>query len=401
MKRRFVIGIVAGVLVGVAGVGTLYGIGHLNSAAGESGSSSILSGSFYNKAKANALKQVVQAKYIGEGLDEDMLEGIYRGYVYGVGDTYTSYLSEEAFNKEQTEAEGNYLGTGIRFTWGITNQYLIVTEVIPNSPAEQAGIIVGDKIFAVDGIKALGSNETKIYEKLIYNGTDPVVYTIKNNDETETREVSLVADVVKINLIESELLDNGVGYVDLDGLVNGSTQQIGTQIDELINKGATSLVLDLRSVYSDNLEEVQKLCDLFLDEQVVFSVKHKDGTVTPYKTEDGKYDLPLAVLTGTYTEGVLEAFPAAIQALDRGVLVGEETAGNGTTQVRVPLEDGSGLSITTGLVLDAKGNQIKDNGVVPSVVQKTITENSLELVTTGTLKLENDVILQKAIEVLK
>ncbi|MEF9959351.1 MAG: S41 family peptidase [Niameybacter sp.] len=401
MEKRFVVGIAVGVVVSVVSVGALYGTGHLNRLEKQLQPIVGAKVDYYNKAKAGALKQVVQGKYIGENSEEDMLEGIYKGYVYGVGDAYTSYLPEDAFMKEQTEAEGNYIGTGIRFTWGITNQYLIVTEVIPNSPADQAGIVVGDKIFAIDGIKALGSNDTHIYEKLTYNGKDSVVYTFRNNDESETREVSLVADVVKINLVTAELLEDGIGYIALDGLAGGTTKEVEAKIEDLVSQGATSLVLDLRGTYSDNLEEVQKLCDLFLEEQVVFSVKHKDGTVTPYKATQGGYKMPLAVLTSVYTEGVLEAFPAAIQASERGTLVGIETAGNGTTQIRVPLEDGSGLSITTGLVLDAKGNQIKDKGIEPDVEQQTITENTLELVTTGMLKLENDVVLQKAIEVLK
>ena len=401
MEKRFVVGVVTGIFVGVVSVGTLYGVGrngHTVVAQQEVGGGTTIT---YNQRKVNALKEVVQSHYIGEIVDDNMIEGIYKGYVYGVGDTYTTYLTKEAFSKQQNEAEGNYVGTGIKFAWGISNQYLIITEVIPNSPADKAGIVTGDKIFAIDDIKALGSNDTKIYEKLTYNGKDPVKYTIKNNDETVTKEINLTADVVKINLVDSKLLKDGTGYIVLNGLVDGTVKEIQSALDKLMEQGAHSLVLDLRSVYSDNLEEVQKLCDLFLDKEIAFSVKSKDGTVETYETEQGGYDLPLAVLTNTYTEGVIEAFPAAIEAFSRGSVVGEETAGNGTTQVRVPLEDGSGLSITTGLILDAKGNQIKDHGVVPNIIQKTITENSLELVTTGTLKLENDVVLQRAIEALK
>lgn len=401
VEKRFVIGVVTGIVAGAVSVGTLYGVGRNgHTIVGQQDENKQLSVE-YSQRKLDALEGVVKSNYIGEIIDDNMIEGIYKGYVYGVGDAYTTYLTKEAFSKEETEAEGNYVGTGIKFAWGISNQYLMITEVIPNSPADKAGIVVGDKIFAIDGIKALGSNDTKIYEKLTYNGKDPVKYTIKNNDETETKEVTLTADVVKINLVDAKLLEDGTGYIVLDGLVDHTVEEIQAALDKLINEDAHSLVLDIRNVYSDNLEEVQKLCDLFLDKEVAFSVKSKDGSIKSYETTEGSCTLPLAVLTNTYTEGVIEAFPAAIEAYSRGSVVGEETAGNGTTQVRVPLEDGSGLSITTGLILDAKGNQIKDNGVVPTTIQKTITENTLELVTTGTLKLENDVVLQKAIEVLK
>lgn len=401
VEKKFVMGIVTGVAI-VVTTGAWYGAGrNSNHPIVEQQVVNQAVEVVYNQRKVDALEGVVKSNYIGEIIDEDMLEGIYKGYVYGVGDAYTTYLTKEAFNKEETEAKGYYVGTGIKFAWGISNQYLIVTEVVPNSPADKAGVVTGDKILAIDGIKTLGSNDMKIYEKLAYNGEDAVVYTITSNDEAETREVSLVADAVAINLVEAKLLEGGTGYIALDGLVEGTVTEIQAALDELINEGAQRIVLDIRGVYSDHLEEVQKLCDLFLDQGVVFSVKSKDGTVKTYEATQGSCILPLAVLTNVYTEGVIEAFPAAIHSFSRGSVVGEVTAGNGTTQVRIPLEDGSGLSITTGLVLDASGNEIKNYGVKPTIVQKTTTENTLEIVTTGTLKLENDMVLQKAIEVLK
>lgn len=407
MEKRGWMGVGAGVLISVVGIGTFYGISYLgsgnqelNAAVSQSGQS-VFNKSAYNKTKARALGDVISTAYIGESNDEDMTEGIYKGYVYGVGDGYTVYLDVDDFSKEETEAKGNYLGTGIRFTWGITNQHLIVTDVVPNSPADKAGIVVGDKIFAIDGIKAMGSNDTKIYEKLVYSGSDPVAYTFMNNEETETRTIDLVADVVEINLIDARLLDGGIGYIALSGLVEDTPTLLQQEIDDLLKEGATKLVLDLRGVYSDNCEAVKDLSNLFISNQEVFTVKNKDESLTPYHTTKARYEMPLAVLTNIYTEGVIEAFPAAIQAFNRGTVVGEKTAGNGTTHVRVALEDGSGLSITTGIVLEAKGNQIKDEGIAPDIIQKTTMDNTLELVTTGTLTLENDVVMQKALETLK
>lgn len=407
MEKRGWIGVGTGVLIGVMSVGALYGVNYLrsgneegNAAVSQSGQG-VFNKSAYNKTKARALSDVISTTYIGEVNEEDMMEGIYKGYVYGVGDGYTVYLDADDFSKEETEAQGNYLGTGIRFTWGITNQHLVVTDVIPNSPADEAGIVVGDKIFAIDGIKAMGSNDTKIYEKLVYSGSDPVAYTFMNNEETETKTISLVADVVETNLIDAKLVAGDIGYIELSGLVEATPSLLEQAIDKLLNEGATKLVLDLRGVYSGDCEAVQQLCSLFISNEEVFSVQNKDESITTYSTTKARYDMPLAVLTSMYTEGVIEAFPAAIQAFDRGMVIGEKTAGNGTTHIRVPLEDGSGLSITTGIVRDAKGNQIKDEGITPNLIQKTTTDNTLELVTTGTLKLENDVVMQKALEALK
>ena len=407
MEKRGWMGIGAGILVGVISVGTLYGIKYFNTN-GQGGVleeiqqwSGALNKRAYNLMKVDALSELIQTTYIGESDAQDMLEGIYKGYVYGVGDGYTTYLDADTFSKEETEEAGNYIGTGIHFTWGITNQHLVVTDVIPNSPADQAGIVVGDKIFEIDGIKAMGSNDTKIYEKLAYTGKEPVEYIIKNNEETETKTVQLVVDVVEMNLVEAQLLTESIGYIKLEGLVEDTPTLLKQSIDQLIDQGMTQLILDLRGVSSSNCEAVQALTNLFIGEQEVFSVKNKEGSIKTYSTTEAAYHMPLAVLTSTFTEGVIEAFPAAVQIFDRGLVIGDTTAGNGTTHIRVPLEDGSGLSITTGIVLDASGNQIMDEGITPDLKQKTTTDNTLELVTTGKLPLEDDVIVQKAIETLK
>lgn len=407
MEKRGWMGIGAGILIGVISVGTLYGIGYLNidrqdSVIDETKQwSGILNKRAYNRMKVDALSELIQTTYIGESDPQDMLEGIYKGYVYGVGDGYTTYLDADTFSKEETEEAGNYIGTGIRFTWGITNQHLVVTDVVPNSPADQAGIVVGDKIFEIDGIKAMGSNDTKIYEKLAYTGKDPVQYVIKNNAETETKTISLVVDVVEMNLVSAQLLTENIGYIKLEGLVEDTPDLIQQSIDQLRDEGMTQLILDIRSVSSSNCEAVQALSNLFIGQQQVFSVKNKEGEIETYGTTEAMYDMPLAVLTSNFTEGVIEAFPAAIQVFDRGIVIGDTTAGNGTTHIRVPLEDGSGLSITTGMVMDAAGKQIMDEGITPDIKQKTTTDNTLELVTTGQLPLEHDVIVQKAVETLK
>lgn len=407
MEKRGWMGIGAGILIGVISVGTLYGIGYLNTDRQDSVIdeikqwSGILNKRAYNRMKVDALSELIQTTYIGESDPQDMLEGIYKGYVYGVGDGYTTYLDVDTFSKEETEEAGNYIGTGIRFTWGITNQHLVVTDVVPNSPADQAGIVVGDKIFEIDGIKAMGSNDTKIYEKLAYTGKDPVQYVIKNNAETETKTISLVVDVVEMNLVSAQLLTENIGYIKLEGLVEDTPALIQQSIDQLRDEGMTQLILDIRSVSSSNCEAVQALSNLFIGQQQVFSVKNKEGEIETYATTEAMYDMPLAVLTSNFTEGVIEAFPAAIQVFDRGIVIGDTTAGNGTTHIRVPLEDGSGLSITTGMVMDAAGKQIMDEGITPDIKQKTTTDNTLELVTTGQLPLEHDVIVQKAVETLK
>lgn len=355
----------------------------------------------FSNEKLAFINAVVGSNYITEADGKEMIEGIYEGYVYGLEDKYTSYLSEEAFTKQKVESDGNYLGTGIRFSWGITNQYLMVTDVIPGSPAEEAGVKVGQRIVALDETPAMMSNEMEIYEKLTYTGENAVTYKIQENDGSNEKNVKLTSRVVEIDLIKGELLDKETGYIKIEGLTDGITKEVESLLEELKNQGATQFILDLRGTYSDNLEEVKALCDLFLPESTVFTVTDKKNQVKEYKSATAKHEEPIAILTNRYTEGAIEAFVGAIKESERGIVVGDKTAGNGTTQELIELEDGSGLSITTGLIKTPSGLQIKDNGIKPDISERTPTANTIELVTTGSIQRANDAPLQKAIEVLK
>lgn len=394
-----VVGVGMGVMVGIVFFGSIHALGLL-----ENGKKSRVEVAgedvVFNYGKVGYIDRALSTYYIDKMEDEELVEGIYRGYVYGLEDPYTRYLTAEEFNKQKEESVGNYVGTGIKFTWGITNQHIIVTEVIENSPADVAGIQVGDKVTAIDGIPAMGSNETIIYEKLIYSGSNPVAYTVMNNAETEEREVVLQADLVEIELITSEMIESEVGYVVLDGLVKGSSEMLEGHLNKLKKEGATKFIIDIRDTYSDNIEEVLKLCDLFLDQAQVFTVKNYKDESIAYTTTDGKYGEPVVVLTSQQTQGALEAFVATMKESKRGTVVGEKTTGNGTVQEKVGLEDGSGLMITTGLIMTQKGELIKGEGVKPDIVQRPDMNGTLELVTTGILTKEHDVVLQKGLEVL-
>ena len=165
MNRKMVVGLGLGVLMGLVLVGGMYTWGLMNGRR----SSSVVVGDtevVYNQSKITYLDKALELYYIDERDEDALIEGIYRGYVYGLDDSYTRYLTVDEFNKQKEESVGNYVGTGIKFAWGITSQHLIVTEVIDGSPAQKAGIEVGDKIVAIDGTPAMGSNELEIYEKL-------------------------------------------------------------------------------------------------------------------------------------------------------------------------------------------------------------------------------------------
>lgn len=390
MKKRWAVGVGVGCLAGLVTIGIGVGCMRLGAKQEEQ----------FSKRKAANLEMMIQKYYMGELASNEMLEGLYKGYVYGLDDAGTRYLTAEEYEKEAVAKKGEYLGTGIEFTWGLGSQNLIVTGVVAGSPAELAGVLVGDKIVAIDGVKAMMSNEVQIYDKLTYVGKNPVKYTMTTNDGTPKGDVSLVADVVDKVLVEPRLIGKDVGYIKISSLPKGAVSEVEAAIKALESKGAKKLVLDLRGTQSNDLDEVTALADLFTESGELFSVKGKNDKVTTYYAAKGSIDLPLGVIINHYTTGAIEGFALAMQVQERGVLVGEATSGKGTIQELISLQDGSGLYVTTKLLMDTDGKLIKGSGVTPDILERVPTEDTLEIVTTGDLTDESDTLLQKTIQAI-
>lgn len=361
---------------------------------------------FYNASKTQYLEKTITSSYNSYIKEDDLnnkelVEGIYRGFVYGTEDPYTNYLDAKEFEKTKVMNAGDYVGTGIKFAWGLSKQYLIVTEIIPSSPAAEAGINVGDKIVAIDGIRAIMSNQVEIAEKLTNTSEKPVIYTIQDNSEQNEKEVSLQSRAVTITGLTSKILDGNILYLKLDSMKEGISSRVTDTINTMKDKGINKMILDIRGLYANNLDETQKLCDLFLEKGNLFKVAYANKEDKTYTATQGSYEEELAVITDNYTLGTIEAFVEAIKGQKRGVIIGETTGGKGTVEELIPLEDGSGLMISTGKLYGMNEYVIEEKGIAPDIEIKTPMTDTLQILTKGSLPLENDTLVQKAINTLK
>ncbi|WP_069998795.1 S41 family peptidase [Cellulosilyticum sp. I15G10I2] len=351
----------------------------------------------YSQLKMNQISKLLNKSYLGELDNKKIEDSIYAGYISGLEDPFTRYLDEEAFKKQQVLEEGKYIGTGILFEWGLNGRYIIVTDIIPNSPAAVKKVKQGDKITEIDGIKVMLSNEGDLYKKLTYTGEEEVTYLVQENDGHQERNVNLKAEVIDIKSIDYELIEGNIGYIAISSIKDHISEELIKVVEELKLKGAQNFIIDIRNTYTNNVEEIHKLCTLFIDKQVIFKVKNKHGEVKEYKTSGALYEEPLTVIINGKTKGVLEAFAAAIQSSKRGKVVGEASAGLGLVTETIPLEDRTGLVISTGILYTSDNNSLKASGVKPDILIKNSLEGVIELITKGTLSQDNDLQLVEAI----
>ncbi len=343
---------------------------------------------------------------------EKVRVGALRGLTEGL-DPYSAYLLPQQVKQYQSnKAMADTTGMVV----GQYSGYAYVIAVVPGSPAEKAGVRIGDVIEYVD---THATHDLDLYDvKSLLSGPpgSTVELTLINR---KAEKIKLVRGKVPPTPTETRLLESQIGYVKVPILSKGQSEAVGSAIKDVIRRGAKSVILDLRGSAGGDLEEGVKVADFFLKSGVIAkSIGRKDKLLATFeaKPEDDLTELPVAVIIDRTTAGASEVVAAAIMENQRGEVVGERTLfGMGSEQELFPLDDGSALLLTVARHASPSGKVFMTDGVTPNVEvkradlaevtppeegkqQQPQTEGAPPVVVAP--KPADDLMLKKAVEVL-
>lgn len=353
-------------------------------------------------SKLKLLSRQINKLYLGELNQQELDEGIYTGYVEGLENPVSGYLNETEYKAHLAYEEGKTIGTGLSYTWGLDGNHLVITDVVPNSPADQAKIKVGDQIIKVDDIKVIYSNETAL-AKVLGEAEEGKVntYVIRENassNNSTEKTVEIAKELIEKPSLKVDKIDN-IGYLKLQNIKVGTSEEVKNALADFANKGIQKVVFDMRDLYSNNLDETLKLCDLFMDKALAFKIKDKEGQMKDYYTTDGKVTQEVVILMNNSTAGIVEAVPAALKG--KIPLVGTHSAGNGYLSEVFTLEDGTGLRLATGILYTNKDEVINKDGIdVDEEVFQSV-QSVIEVLGAGTMSYASDMQLQAALNKLR
>jgi carboxyl-terminal processing protease len=342
---------------------------------------------------------------------EKVRVGALRGLTDGL-DPYSAYLlppqvKEYQANKTKLDTTGMVIGQYSGFAY--------VIAVVPNSPAEKAGIKVGDVIEYIDGH---ATRDLDLYDVKSLLAGDPgssVELTLINR---KPEKIKVTRGKVPPTVAETRLLDSQIGYVKVPILTKGQSEAVETAIKDVVKKGAKSIILDLRGSAGGELNEGVTVADYFLKSGTIAkSIGRKDKVLATYeaKPDNDLTELPVAVIIDRTTAGASEVVAAAIMENQRGEVVGERTLfGMGSEQELFPLDDGSALLLTVARHAAPSGKIFMTDGVTPNVEVKRADLADVGSVDDGKQGQQNenappvvvapkpadDLMLKKAIEVL-
>lgn len=348
---------------------------------------------YFSTVKLQFLTNYTRTHYLYDVEEQTGIEGIYSGYLNGLNNSVTYYLEEDDLKAARVQADGNYYGVGLELMWNLDGQSLTVINVIKDSPADREGIQVGDLITEVGGIKVLPANKQMIITTAFSNASKPIRFSIERDHEV-TR-VSLTPEEVILEDVTLECIDE-VLYIKFNTIKDGTSARLQQMIDAIDTRLYKGIILDVRGLSTDNLQQVSKISDLFLDEGIAFKVKSKAEEITVFKTNNGAYDTKVAVLMNSETLGGAEALVLALKGY--ATLYGSNTGGLFYTKDIVAFEDGTGMSVASGKICDRYGKQLLEEGVVPDVRLYLDEEDQINRFANGYLTRQEDSYLKAVLE---
>lgn len=345
----------------------------------------------------NKYRKIIDKYYLGN-VDEDKLkEGAIKGYIEGLGDKYSEYISKEDMEDYMADTTGNFVGVGIYMAQDTKTNKIMVISPIKGGPAEKAGIQPGDYILAVDGTEYAGDQMSVAANKI--KGEAGTTVKIKVSRNNETKEYELTREKITVNPVEGKVLENNIGYIEFSSFDDGTAEEFKNKYEELQKQGITSLVIDLRNNGGGIVSEALKIADYMLnkDDVILYEVDKNNKETTEKSTNDPIINMPIVILTNGNTASSSEILAGALKDHGKAKIVGEKTYGKGVIQQLLTLPDGSGLKITSEEYLTPNKTKINGVGIEPD--EKVSLPDTVKNVLN--VEEKDDTQLQKAIEVLK
>lgn len=312
--------------------------------------------------------------------DLELERGMIHGMMEVLPDPYSKYV-EPAIHEIQTDdLAGEYAGIGAEISKGDQGKFYLVP--IEGGPAEAAGILEGDVLLAIDGVPisrdtALESVITRI------RGTEGSVIrlTVAPRDPQQTNlEFEVTRAIIPLPSVMHYLLpeEQWVGVITIRRFSEKTPGELEKAYQNLNNRGAKSIILDLRDNSGGLLEASIESSRLFLEGGLVI-VEERSGLESQlfYVHEKGlASEIPMVVLVNAGTASAAEVVAASLKDNGRAPLIGETTFGKGSVQVILELSDGSSLHVTSARWLTPNGKVIESIGLIPDIIVEQIDSSA-------------------------
>jgi carboxyl-terminal processing protease len=318
---------------------------------------------------------LVRKNYVEDVKPKVLIYGAIKGMLSSL-DPHSAFMSPEQYKEMQVDTKGEFGGLGIQI--GIKDGMLTVIAPLEDTPAYKAGIKSGDRIIKINNefTKDMGLHDA--VSKMRGAPATSVKITILREGWKETKDFTIVREVIKIKSVKYKVLEDGIGYVKLTQFQEQTSSDLSAAMESLAKENINALILDLRNNPGGLLNSAVDVSSQFLPSgNLVVFIKDKKGDKIEYKSNKHKTDfnLPMIVLVNQGSASASEIVAGALKDWNKAVLIGTQTFGKGSVQSVVPLGDGSALRLTTARYYTPKGTSIQTTGIAPDILVKPELKN--------------------------
>ncbi|PIR03099.1 MAG: peptidase S41 [Candidatus Magasanikbacteria bacterium CG11_big_fil_rev_8_21_14_0_20_43_7] len=341
---------------------------------------------------------VIKTTYVEQPVKEpDMFYGAIQGLVAGLHDPYSTYFPPEEAKAFARDLAGEFEGIGAEI--GLKDDQLIVVAPLIGSPAEQAGLKAGDKIFAIDGTDTFDMSLEEAVSHIRGKKGTIVLLTV-SHDGLALEDVSVVRDTITIPTVTWDMKERSIAYIRLSYFNENTWSDFDTIVEDVIDDNVAGIILDMRMNPGGFLQTSIDVASEWIDQGVVVTERFADGKENIHRTR-GKHrfaGIPTVVLVDEGTASGSEIVAGAIQDHLSGTIVGTQTFGKGSVQDFQIFSDGSALKLTIAKWFTPSDRAINGTGITPDVLLDTM----FIVPTEEDQKVEiRDMGLEKAFEILQ
>jgi len=312
---------------------------------------------------------LVQRNFYGELPDmQQVTYAAIDGMLSTLGDEYTAFIEPQAAAIIAEDATGEFEGIGAFVDLDEEGKVELVG-IFEGGPAEEAGLLAGDRVVEVDGVSIIGKTLYEAINLIRGPAGSQVVLLVEREEEPEPFEVTVTRARLEIPIVEVEMLDDGVGYIRLHEFSATASALMQDGLEELLAQEPVGIIFDLRGNPGGWLEQAVKVADLFLDDGVIVIERWSDDTEQRIEANPGNVgeSVPLVVLVNGGSASASEIVAGALQDRERAILIGELTFGKGSVQRPFTLSDGSELRVTSALWFTPNDKAIHGQGIAPDI----------------------------------
>ena len=316
--------------------------------------------------KLSELDFIVDNYFYGDVDVQQVNDYLLKGYVEGLGDRFSAYYNKEDTKKRTDSLNGSAQGIGVIISKCPDTNYIYVKHVYSGSPAEKAGILEKDLIYAIDSVSVVESGYAEAVNSIIRETGEMVNLSILRGNEKI--DVSVEFSEFKAQSVFWEITEDNIGYMKITSFNNETVVQFKNAINQLTKEGVKGLIFDLRGNGGGTVSSVNDMLDILCPEGTLMTVKYSNGKESVMaKSDKDEINLPMAVLIDGSTASASELFAANIKDFKKGVTVGSKTFGKGVMQTTYNLTDGSSVAITVAEFFSHSGISFNKEGIEPDI----------------------------------